>query len=214
MNLETIIEEDNGEKVFVIDKIQISQNDSVHIREINREQFLLKNYGISKSYDLQMRSSSDNGFSIFSHNGITLVNNSSHKIVPVWNDLQNEPVIVLIDLGNDGTIDDTLSLENQVTGIDDDQGSLLNPNSYNLAQNYSNPFNPTTSIRYSIPQRSGVTIKVYDILGNEVATLVNEEKDRGVYTAIFNATGLSSGIYFYRLQSANFVQTKKMLILK
>ena len=91
---------------------------------------------------------------------------------------------------------------------------LLSPDSYNLTQNFPNPFNPTTSIRYSIPKRSNVTLKVYDILGNEVATLVNEEKNQGVYTVSFNAAGLASGIYFYTLRADGFVQTKKMLFLK
>ena len=116
-------------------------------------------------------------------------------------------------MGNDGTIDDSIFVKNQATNVED-EGSLLSPDSYNLAQNFPNPFNPTTSIRYSIPKRSNVTLKVYDILGNEVASLVNEEKDQGVYTVSFNAASLSSGIYFYRLQSGTFVETKKMLLLK
>ena len=90
---------------------------------------------------------------------------------------------MLVDVGNNGTIDDTLHLDNTVDV--EDQGSLLSPNSYNLAQNYPNPFNPTTTIQYSIPQRSNVTLKVYDVLGNEVATFVNEEKERGVYSVEF-----------------------------
>jgi hypothetical protein len=88
------------------------------------------------------------------------------------------------------------------------------PQQYELSQNYPNPFNPSTSIRYSIPKQSNVSLKVYDILGNEVANLVNEEKDQGVYTVNFNAIGLSSGIYFYTLRADGFVQTKKMLLIK
>lgn len=88
------------------------------------------------------------------------------------------------------------------------------PTELNLAQNYPNPLNPVTTIKYSIPQRSNVTLKVYDILGNEVAVLVNEEKERGVYTVNFDASGLASGMYLYRLQAGSFVETKKMILLK
>ena len=174
---------------------------------------LFQNYGDAMNYDLQVRSASANGQFIFTHISIPMAQNSAHQIVPVWNNLQNEPVKILIDLGNDGTIDDSIFVKNQTTGVKD-EGSLLTPNKYDLAQNFPNPFNPATSIRYSIPQASVVTLKVYDILGNEVANLVNEEKDQGVYTVTFNAGGLSSGIYFYTLRADGFVQTKKMLLIK
>lgn len=85
---------------------------------------------------------------------------------------------------------------------------------FELKQNYPNPFNPVTTIQYSIPQRSNVTLKVYDVLGNEIAALVNEEKDRGVYTVNFDATDLASGIYLYRIQAGSFVETRKMIYLK
>ncbi len=83
-----------------------------------------------------------------------------------------------------------------------------------LMQNYTNPFNPSTSIRYSIPKTSLVNLKVYDVLGKEVATLVNEEKPMGTYQINFDASSLASGIYFYKIQAGNFVQTKKMILLK
>jgi hypothetical protein len=88
------------------------------------------------------------------------------------------------------------------------------PLSFNLSQNYPNPFNPSTKIKYQIPELSFVTLKVYDVLGNEVAALVNEEKPVGSYELEFNATSLPSGIYFYRLQAGSFVETKKMVLLK
>ena len=88
------------------------------------------------------------------------------------------------------------------------------PKVFALDQNYPNPFNPTTIIQYSIPQRSNVVLKVYDALGNEVVTLVNEEKERGVYSIYFDAPTLASGIYLYRLQSGSFVETKKLMFIK
>ncbi|MHB9010653.1 MAG: T9SS type A sorting domain-containing protein [Ignavibacteriaceae bacterium] len=88
------------------------------------------------------------------------------------------------------------------------------PDGFSLSQNYPNPFNPTTSINYSIPKASFVSIKVYDVLGNEVALLVNEEKPAGNYGVTFDAGKLSSGVYFYKMQAGNFVETKKLIVMK
>ena len=85
---------------------------------------------------------------------------------------------------------------------------------YLLSQNYPNPFNPSTSIHYAVSSRQFVSLKVYDLLGKEVATLINEEKPAGTYEIEFNATNLPSSIYFYRLQAGSFVETKKMVLLK
>ncbi len=88
------------------------------------------------------------------------------------------------------------------------------PEYFVLNQNFPNPFNPSTKIKYSVPQSSNVVIKVFDILGNEIETLINEEKPIGTYEITWNAGSLPSGIYFYRLQTGSFVETKKMLLLK
>jgi len=90
------------------------------------------------------------------------------------------------------------------------------PTDYALAQNYPNPFNPTTTISYQLPTSGNVSLKVYDMLGREVATLANTRQDAGTYTVQFSAANyqLSSGVYFYRLQAGTFVETKKMLLIK
>jgi len=85
---------------------------------------------------------------------------------------------------------------------------------YFISQNYPNPFNPTTQIKYSIPEKSVVSVKVYDILGNEISTLVNEEKNAGNYLISFNGNKLSSGLYFYTINAGKYRATKKMLIVK
>jgi len=85
---------------------------------------------------------------------------------------------------------------------------------FNLSQNYPNPFNPSTKISYQIPTNGNVTLKVFDLIGNEVATLVNENKTAGNYSIEFNASDLPSGVYFYELKSANLIQTKKMMLMK
>lgn len=88
------------------------------------------------------------------------------------------------------------------------------PSAFFLHQNYPNPFNPTTKISWQSPIGSHQTLKVYDLLGNEIATLVDEEKPVGVYEINFNASNLASGIYFYKIQAGSFVQTKKMILLR
>ena len=90
----------------------------------------------------------------------------------------------------------------------------LLPTEYALEQNFPNPFNPSTTIKYQLPKDGLVTLKIYDILGREVATLVNEEKIAGKYQVNFNASSLASGVYIYKLQAGDFVSSKKMLLLK
>ncbi len=88
------------------------------------------------------------------------------------------------------------------------------PSKFALHQNYPNPFNPGTVIRYELPEASAVKVQVFDVLGRVVATVVNERKEAGIYEAMFNASSLSSGTYFYRLQAGTFVETKKMVLVK
>ena len=97
------------------------------------------------------------------------------------------------------------------TDIDDKINSV---NEFNLEQNYPNPFNPSTKISWKSPAAGWQTLKVYDVLGNEVATLVNEERPAGSYEIKFDAGGLSSGIYFYKLIAGSFVESKKMILMK
>ncbi|MBS4034431.1 MAG: T9SS type A sorting domain-containing protein [Ignavibacterium sp.] len=132
------------------------------------------------------------------------------------------------------------NLYNQLPAIRNAVYDLLNPTSvqfeenlpeeFHLAQNYPNPFNPSTTIRFVIPNEvrnlkdfssqtprndnTLVTLKVYDVLGNEVAVLVNENKPAGNYQIEFDASGLSSGVYFYSLMAEDIVQTRKMILLQ
>jgi hypothetical protein len=101
---------------------------------------------------------------------------------------------------------------NSVTSVK--QTDNLQPKSFLLSQNFPNPFNPSTEIKYSIPQTGIVTLKVYNLLGQEVAVLVDREQTAGNYTVNFNASKLASGVYIYRIQSGGFSLTKKMTVLK
>ena len=96
----------------------------------------------------------------------------------------------------------------------EEQTTSLIPESYSLSQNFPNPFNPSTKITYQLPVNSEVSLKIFDMLGKEVITLVNEKKDAGRYEVQFNATNLASGMYFYRLAAGNFTDTKRMILIK
>ena len=133
----------------------------------------------------------------------------------------------LIISGDSGTIR-VIGQELKVTGENQYSSNLLNfdvndytssnnpihIDHYELKQNYPNPFNPTTTISYTIPFESFTTLKVYDVLGNHISTLVEEEKTEGNYSIYFNGAGLPSGIYFYQIKAKNFIQTKKMVLIK
>jgi len=89
------------------------------------------------------------------------------------------------------------------------------PNNYSVSQNYPNPFNPSTKIQYILPAEGNVVLKIYNILGKEVKTLIaNEYRTAGSHTVTFDAHDLPSGVYFYRLQAGNFISVKKMILLK
>ncbi|MDZ7291419.1 MAG: T9SS type A sorting domain-containing protein [candidate division KSB1 bacterium] len=99
---------------------------------------------------------------------------------------------------------------NKITGVDDHYTEI--PKAYLLEQNYPNPFNPTTKIRFELPKSVRVSLKIYDMLGQEVAVLVDEEKPAGRYEVVWEPIGVSSGVYLYRLQAGAFVQVKKMIL--
>ncbi|MCJ7554719.1 MAG: T9SS type A sorting domain-containing protein [Ignavibacteriaceae bacterium] len=150
------------------------------------------------------------------------------------NDTQEVVIAFLIKRGTDN-INSITELRNYaaqiqhwydndfVTDVKETNSTI--PLEYSLSQNYPNPFNPSTVISYQLPASGLVSLKVYDILGSEVATLVNEEKPAGRYEVEFKSTvgslpsgqaglQLASGVYFYRLQSGSFVETKKMILIK
>jgi hypothetical protein len=99
-----------------------------------------------------------------------------------------------------------------ITGVAAATGGF--PGTFRLEQNYPNPFNPSTTIRYSIPRRSHVTLSVFDILGRQVATLVSAQQESGYHEARFDASGLASGVYFYRLTAEGYTGTRKLLVLR
>jgi hypothetical protein len=123
-------------------------------------------------------------------------------------------VYTSLNYSSDGVIDLIVDEDNPNITQSIDINDILTPRTYTLSQNYPNPFNPSTTIEFSIPQSSNVSIRIYDIMGREVATLVNEYRGTGTYIATWNAGSFSSGVYFYKLIAGNFSETKKMVLSK
>ena len=98
--------------------------------------------------------------------------------------------------------------------VEVEQNSLNVPEEFQLQQNYPNPFNPTTTIEFALPKQSNVTLKLFDILGREIATLVDAELESGVHKINFDGQDLATGIYFYRIHADGFLKTKKLMLLK
>ena len=99
-----------------------------------------------------------------------------------------------------------------LTGVGEKPNAI--PREYALHQNYPNPFNPSTTIRYDLPKASHVTLKVYSVLGQEVAVLVDVDRPAGAYSVQFGTGRLASGVYFYRMLAGTFAQTKKLVLMK
>ncbi|MCU0406306.1 MAG: T9SS type A sorting domain-containing protein [Ignavibacteriaceae bacterium] len=121
-----------------------------------------------------------------------------------------------IVLGNDNNVyvvgGNTAKInQGAVTSLNDDEAT---PDVFILEQNYPNPFNPATTISFSIPSSAFTSLKIYDVLGNEVKSLLNDNLIAGYHVVDFKAEGLRSGVYFYKLESGNYVETKKMILLK
>lgn len=138
------------------------------------------------------------------------------KTIATYLESRGTPIAeVLTDIDGDFRDDDSTDIGadefDGIVGVEDEEKL---PTEFVLEQNFPNPFNPSTTFRYSIPTLSKVVIKVYDILGNEIATLMDEEKSVGAYELTWDAADLPSGVYFYQLKAGEYVNTKKMILLK
>ena len=154
-------------------------------------------------------------FDAFFHNlyrPVTLKINETHKIIVTYipYPLQNSLGILKIITDTDSEAIVVLT-GNGIISVEEPEEI---PTTYSLSQNYPNPFNPTTKIQYSLPEASNIKLSVYNSIGQEVMRLVNENQSAGKYIVDLNAQNLPSGVYFYRLQTSKFVDTKKMLLLK
>ncbi len=196
-------------KYIVPEKVNINENFNIVLH--------YKNFGGTKTQNLKAILSFDNGFTVTQDTIILndLSANQEDSIyisvsAPAFDTTGNYTVYYYSDNGTSIPLTGTIQSFSP-TKID---GLNHLPTKYSLSNNYPNPFNPTTNIKYSIPKTSLVILKVYNVMGQEVNTLVDEEKAPGTYEVMFNAKNLSSGIYFYTIKAGDFIQTKKMILLK
>jgi hypothetical protein len=164
-------------------------------------------------YDVKIELSVDNGSS-----WLTLAESTPNTGTYSWIvEAQDSSDQCLIRITNvdDGLVtdvsDDVFTID-IVTGVDNEEQGI--PSEFSLSQNYPNPFNPVTLIKYQVPEASMVSIKVYDVIGREIAVLVNEVKNPGNYQVSFDSKNLASGIYFYKMVAGDFSSVRKMNLLK
>ena len=155
-------------------------------------------------------------YSRYAHSDAYLVSDPNHYLTHDELTVDEEVWLKPEDVANgfDTVVKEAIAWIDSVTVGIEEQISKANPTTYYLFQNYPNPFNPSTKISWQSPVGSWQTLKVYDVLGNEVAKLVDEYKSAGSYEVEFNAAYLSSGIYFYQLRAGSYIDTKKMILLK
>jgi hypothetical protein len=220
IHFKMIVAHENSEDVLEVAKLSLPPADSLTLGVGIRSGMAVSHTGGPVTFDLALRKASAIGTLRFAHHGFTLGGNSGMTAVPVWGDLDTGSVKILLDNGNTGTPNDSVSIDNQALGVNEQRTSIL-PKGYALLQNYPNPFNPVTNIVYDVPVESHVRLRVYSILGQEVATLVNSIRQPGQYTIQYSALQLPSGVYFYRFDATSvenfaktFTQTGKMVLIR
>jgi photosystem II stability/assembly factor-like uncharacterized protein len=175
------------------------------------------NNGISATNVEGMIQYGNNIFAAISGNGVYLSTNNGRNWAAVNTGLDDK-VILSLSISGPNLIAGGVQgiwlrpLNQMITSVNNSENNAITE--FQLLQNYPNPFNPTTSIIYQLPMNEFVTIKIFDVLGREVTTLLKEHKSAGSYNTIFNANNISSGTYYYRLQAGNYSATKKMQIVK
>jgi hypothetical protein len=203
-----------SEMIFAVDVTNISQEEQTIyiVRTINA---LPSEWTSALCFDVCFTSELDSAISIPDYGSSPVLPDSTREIsIHVFPEENHGAGNVQIKVGSTSdNIDYFFDFEASTltTSVDDPENK---PENFRLLQNYPNPFNPATKISWQSPVSSWQTLKIYDALGNEVSTLVNQEKPAGVHTITFDASDLSSGIYFYQLITRDFTETKKMILLR
>ncbi len=216
---ETILISTEFERQITFLNVPLFGGDSLHVTKASERDITFTNDGTDKTYDIVLRQVSGTSEAEFKSVSIELEANASHLLQPGWEDLANQPLKILVDRGNNGSVDDTLFIDNIVSLSDTGEESL--PVRYALHQNYPNPFNPETTIQFALPTTAQIDLVVYDLRGREVAHLISgQRRTAGQHSVTWDGRSdagipVASGMYFYRLRAENeFVATKKMLLIR
>ena len=217
LDLQGILIEPGLERVYAVHGFDLQSGDSANFDASPGTFLYFVNAGAAEDYDLTLRLASDSGGMEVAAKNLHMEGNAAHLIWPDWNDL-TAPIRIEIDLNHDGPIDDTIYVNAHPTDIAGQSSTAL-PRDFVLGQNFPNPFNPTTTISYSLPSRSRLTLDIFDVLGRRVRTLVDGLRPAGKYTAEWDGCDddgrpVSSGVYLYRLTAGQFAQTRKMVLVK
>ncbi len=207
------------ERSLVIDNLTIVPGDSLALQAIDTAGWYLNNPGGTRSYRLWLRQVSGEGEWRFRAHDVSIEAGTAHVLTPDWQNLNNDSCIVYIDTDSDSSADDSLVLyTDSPLGIDDGAEQTL-PYRFVLHQNYPNPFNPSTVIAFGLERRSHVSLLVFNMLGQKVADLIDEEYPAGIHEVKWDGTSfdgkeVSAGVYFYRLEAGDFIDSRKMILLK
>ncbi len=205
------------EKQYVAKNLSLDNGESMEFFTPDGLSFTILNGGTGKLIDMELWSVSTGGGIYGEVTGVTLPGGALSTVAPNWSEPSLTDIELWIDYDADGFYDDTLRLD-VVTAVGEENGNVL-PYQFTLSQNYPNPFNPVTNIEYSLPERSHVTIEVYNVLGQRVRTLVDREESAGSYSISWNGTTTTgkpaaTGVYLYRFRAGDYEETRKMLLLK
>jgi uncharacterized membrane protein len=220
VSLEAVVCSDSSELTFQISNALCTKGDSLVIAPVPSRAFVIGNFGGTKRYDLRLKFGSPAHGATFKHLQIQIDSSSSQRIAPDWNDLLGHALTILIDHNSTGSYDDSIVVANEVADVRQEPGPGM-PRGFRLEQNNPNPFNPVTRISYELPAASHVTLRVFNVVGQVVATLVDETEAAGYQSAVWNASDAATGVYFYRLEAVDanhpavgFTQVKKMMLIR
>lgn len=205
-----LVGDTTNEKQFTLSGYEMAQNDSIHLSAVNGDHLRFVNAGGGSGYGLHLLTVSNSGVDKFFADGLTMDAGSAHVVSPDWNDLHVVPIY--IDNGNDGSIDDSMFVGNLVDVKE--RGIAGVPESFDLGQNYPNPFNPATRVPFAVAETGPVSIAIYDVLGREVAQLIDRTMVPGSYEVTWDASSRPAGVYFARMVAGGFTAMISLVYVK
>ena len=212
-NMAIMQDYETEDQMYHIMGASVAENDSVRFSLSDESELVLENYGSPSTIDIELKEAFGNERAYFLYEGFELSGSTAYKLQADWNDVAQNDLIILIDSNMNGSYSESVVLQNVSTSTEPSNPADV-PDYYALAQNYPNPFNPSTTIRFSLPSGGNVHLAVYDVLGRNVATLVDESMSAGYHEITFDAGRLASGIYLYQLRAGSFVDTKQLTLIK